>query len=261
MSSCRPDQDGEDREREQQAEQQRAGEDEAGDIDDVRGGARTGRAGDDRTGWRSSGASVLLPGPADEARRRGGSGARVIRNSSEAHEEEAQERGAVAGDLVAAGGEQAIAAVIVWPGPSGLTVNSEPPVAPAAMATTIVSPTARETAEDHRRDDAGDRRRDDDPQARRELAGAQPVGRLAEAIGTARIASSEIEATSGMVRMPTPMPAASRLKPSLGEDVWTTFGLIQRQGEEAEDDAGDAGEDLEDRLDDAADLGLAYSDR
>ncbi len=37
-----------------------------------------------------------------------------------------------------------MAAVIVIPASKGLIVNSEPPVAPAAMATIIVSPIARE---------------------------------------------------------------------------------------------------------------------
>ena len=37
------------------------------------------------------------------------------------------------------------AAVIVCPGSSGLSSNSDPPVPPAAMATIIVSPMARET--------------------------------------------------------------------------------------------------------------------
>ncbi len=41
---------------------------------------------------------------------------------------------------------EAMAPVSVWPGPSGLRVNSEPAVAPAASATTIVSPIAREMA-------------------------------------------------------------------------------------------------------------------
>ena len=38
---------------------------------------------------------------------------------------------------------EAIAAVIVWPGSKGFTEKCEPPDAPAAIATTIVSPTAR----------------------------------------------------------------------------------------------------------------------
>src|SRR5690606_33220048 len=38
----------------------------------------------------------------------------------------------------------AIAAVIVWPGSSGSQLRRPPPTAPAAMATTIVSPIARE---------------------------------------------------------------------------------------------------------------------
>ena len=40
----------------------------------------------------------------------------------------------------------AIAAVIVWPGPNGSAVRRDPPVPPATIATTIVSPIARENA-------------------------------------------------------------------------------------------------------------------
>ena len=39
-----------------------------------------------------------------------------------------------------------MAAVMVSPGSRGLTLSSEPPPAPPAMNTTIVSPMARETA-------------------------------------------------------------------------------------------------------------------
>ena len=71
--------------------------------------------------------------------------------------------------------------------------------------------------------------------------------------GTALMASSEIVATSGIVRIPTAIAAAARLKPfAVGTSVWTIVGVDERQGEEAEDDAGDAGQDLEDRLDRAA---------
>ena len=41
------------------------------------------------------------------------------------------------------------------------------------------------------------------------------------------MASSEIVAMSGMVRMPTPMPAARRLKPlAVGKKTWMTLGVI-----------------------------------
>ena len=66
----------------------------------------------------------------DEARGRTGSGTPRCRRSTWS-------------DPVASA---AIAAVSVCPGPSGSMVNSEPPVAPAATATTIVSPIAREIA-------------------------------------------------------------------------------------------------------------------
>ena len=73
--------------------------------------------------------------------------------------------------------------------------------------------------------------------------------------GTARIASSATEATSGIDRIPTPSPAAARLN----ELASSNSGLITRrrqqgQGEEPQDDAGNASEDLEDRLDGPAEL-------
>ena len=66
-------------------------------------------------------------------------------NSSEADEEQAQERRRAARDLVASRWRgKPSRPSSSGPGSSGLNVRSEPPVAPAAMATTIVSPMARE---------------------------------------------------------------------------------------------------------------------
>ena len=62
--------------------------------------------------------------------------------------------------------------------------------------------------------------------------------------------------------MPTPMPAAARLKAlTSGEQRLEEVRGDHREGEEAEHDARDAGQDLEDRLDDPADPGVAYSER
>ena len=109
--------------------------------------------------------------------------------------------------------------------------------------------------QDHRRDDAGDRRRDDDAEGRPELARAEAVRRLAESdAGPPASRPRRSTRRAGWSGSRRRCPAASRLKPLASVKIaWTTFGLIQRQGEEAEDDARDAGEDLQDRLDDAAD--------
>ena len=56
-----------------------------------------------------------------------------------------------------------------------------------------------------------------------------PADASRRASGTARMASSDTEATSGMVRMPTPMPAASMLPPrpfSSPNRLPTMFGAI-----------------------------------
>ena len=53
--------------------------------------------------------------------------------------------------------------------------------------------------------------------------------------------------------MPTPIPAASMLNAlGVGEDRLDDVRADEGQREEPQDDARDAGEDLEDRLDDAA---------
>ena len=62
----------------------------------------------------------------------------------QAQEEQAEIGGLAALHLVGAGRQRRDGAVIVWPGPERVEGRSEPPVPPAAMATTIVSPIARE---------------------------------------------------------------------------------------------------------------------
>ena len=85
---------------------------------------------------------------------------------------------------------------------------------------------------------------------------------LAQALGTADIASSDSEATVGMIITPTTRPAASALVNSTSNGKTS---LQQRgdegQGEEAVDHGGDAREDLEDRLEDLRVLRAAYSER
>ena len=80
-------------------------------------------------------------------------------------------------------------AVIVWIGSTGFSVRLG--VLPAGRRTTMVSPIARDEAEDDGRDDAGERGRKDDPLADLRLGRSECVGALAEPLGTARIASSE----------------------------------------------------------------------
>ena len=123
----------------------------------------------------------------------------------------------------------AIAAVIVWPGSSGDKWNSAPPTAPAAIATTIVSPMAR-----------------DIPRMRAATMPEIPPGnttlnvvwvRCAPSpndasrndIGTARNASSATDAMIGTVSTPTAIPAASIVKAlSRGSKRRTTmFGLMK----------------------------------
>jgi hypothetical protein len=60
--------------------------------------------------------------------------------------------------------------------------------------------------EDGGGDDAGEGGREDDAEGDLEFGGAERVASLAEGAGTARMASSEREATSGMIKMPTAMP-------------------------------------------------------
>ena len=88
------------------------------------------------------------------------------------------------------------------------------------------------------------------------LRRAEAVRALAQAAAAPRvIASSEIEAIVGMIRMPTMRPAGERVE---DRDVDADASLQdhrrdERQREEAEDDRRDAGEHLEHRLDGAAD--------
>ena len=148
-----------------------------------------------------------------------------------------------------------IAAVIVWPGRQGLRLNTAPPTPPAAMATIIVSPRAREKPTIERGDDARDGGRGDDPDAR----GALP---RAQAVATPRAASSgprtsrprRSTRSSGVIRMPTASPAPAMLNSGVepGQIVIDERRAQDRQREEAEHDARDRGQDLEDRLDRSA---------
>ena len=144
-----------------------------------------------------------------------------------------------------------MAPVIVWPGRQGLMLKTAPPTPPAAMATIMVSPMARREGHDERGHDARDRRRDHHADAGGALRGAEPVGGLAQVAGAPRTcASSEIEATSGVTRMPT-ADAGAREREGQGvaaQAAGRRRGAEDGEGEEAEDHAGDRGQDLEDGL-------------
>ena len=127
-----------------------------------------------------------------------------------------------------------IAPVIVWPGPSRSKVLSEPPVPPATMATTIVSPIAREipriTAAAIPDEAAGNTTEVVTLRRRAPI----PYAASRKASGTANIASSATDATSGTVRIPTPMPAASRLNVvALEKSFFTRSGLITNNAKNA----------------------------
>ncbi len=123
----------------------------------------------------------------------------------------------------------AIAAVIVWPGSNGLKWNRAPPTAPAAIATTIVSPMAR-----------------DIPRIRAATMPETPAGNTTRNVvwvrwapspndasrndsGTARSESSATDAMIGMVSTPTAIPAARMENArSRGSNRRTTmFGLMK----------------------------------
>ena len=62
--------------------------------------------------------------------------------------------------------------------------------------------------------------------------------------------------------MPIPRPAASMVLALVGsEQAVTISGVMKREHEVADDHGRDAGEHLDDRLDDAPHAGGAYSDR
>ena len=122
---------------------------------------------------------------------------------------------------------EAIAAVMVWPGSKGSNERSEPPEAPAAIATTIVSPMAREMprtiAATIPEMAAGTTTR----VAVVTRRAPRPYDASRSGAGTALIASSETEAMSGIVRTPTATAAAAKLKPlAPGTRAWMMVGLM-----------------------------------
>ena len=82
----------------------------------------------------------------------------------------------------------------------------------------------------------------------RSVAAPDPVGGLAQRPRTANIASSATEATRGSW-IPTPMPGGHHGEGARrAEEVLHDDRVDHREGEEPDDDAGDARERLEDRL-------------
>ncbi len=120
----------------------------------------------------------------------------------------------------------AIAAVIVRPGSRGLVSKAWLPAAPPAMKTTIVSPMARETARmaaaTSPETDAGSTTLTTVVS----LRAPKPSLASRNALGTARRASSDTDATSGMERMPTAIPAVVRLKSPASKKRCTIEGEI-----------------------------------
>ena len=144
---------------------------------------------------------------------------RVMRNSSRPDEEQALERGVVAGDLVATRSRAP-------PSPPSSSGRARAGSSSGASRRTRRRRWPRPSSRRSRAVRRGSSRRRC-PRSRpgtttrsrgRDPSRAEAVRGLAEASGTARIASSEIDATSGIDRMPTPTPAAARLNTlGLGE--------------------------------------------
>jgi len=106
-------------------------------------------------------------------------------------------------------------------------VRIEPPVPPAAMATTIVSPMAREMPMMSAATIPDTAAGTTTLRLVVTLRAPRPYDASRRLRGTARSASSEIEAMSGMIRMPTPRPAASMLNTvACGQTRWTMLGLM-----------------------------------
>ena len=198
---------------------------------------------------------VPLPRPADEGL------ADDVEEQGDHEQQGADEEQALEGVVAACTwslpvASAAMAAVMVWPGATGSMLRTPPPVAPAARATTIVSPIARLAARMSAATMPGDGRREDDPDARRQAARAQAVRRLAERPGHRphrvlgdRGDERDRQDADGDARR------QDRERLRLGKDALDEPRVDDRQGEEPEDDARDAGQDLEDRLDDVADPG------
>ena len=115
--------------------------------------------------------------------------------------------------------------VIVCMGSRGLAVNCG--LEPAASATIIVSPTARDIA---RMNDATTPEMAAGTTICQETSSFVPPKAYAPSRsdrGTARIASSLNEATSGIVMMPTAIPAASALKGPISTNIgFSTCGRM-----------------------------------
>ena len=180
---------------------------------------------------------------------------RVIEEQQQPDEEQALERGVVAGDLVGAGRERGhrrrhrLARARTGsksaasrptrrprsPRPSSRRSAREMPRIIAATMPEIAAGTTTRVAVVTRRA----------PEAVRRL----PQRRAARPASRPRRPTRSAGSSGCRPRS----PAAARLKPlAPGTRVWTTYGVDERQREEPEDDARDAREDLEDRLDGAA---------
>ena len=121
----------------------------------------------------------------------------------QAQEEEALEGGRVAGHLVAAGGERGHRAGHGLARPERVQGEQRASGRTGREGHDHRLADGPRDGQDHRRDDARDRGRDDDPDAvvRAAARRARTTPRAATS-GTARIASSEMDATSGMVEDP-----------------------------------------------------------
>ena len=102
-----------------------------------------------------------------------------------------------------------MAAVMVRPPSKGESVNLAASAAPPAMKTTIVSPMALETATMKAATMPEMAAGSTTVVAVVILRAPSPADASRSEPGTAAMASSEMEATSGIVRIPTPMPAAA----------------------------------------------------
>ena len=100
------------------------------------------------------------------------------------------------------------------------------------------------------------------PEAGRHPARAEPVRRLAQRSGHRAHRVLGDRGDERDRQDPTARPAARIVNAGAsGKMPWTILGLMNVRAKNPEDDAGDAGQDLEDRLDDVTHRGVAYSDR
>ena len=118
-----------------------------------------------------------------------------------------------------------MAAVIVRPPSNGSSVNRAASAAPPAMKTTMVSPMALETATMKAATMPEMAAGNTTVVAVVILRAPSPAEASRSESGTAAMASSEIEATSGIVRMPTPMPAAASDPALLGANSSQTLRI------------------------------------